>query len=130
MPYANLKNLDEAYLKFFLQDYDLEYTIFCFFNTSGPLQSTDLVDSKVLLQVLTGVALTIYDDGIQTTTLGYFDDNSDTVQKILDYGVGVKAVINIKSDVEISMLDLARSIIEIADSKSCITNYPPLRRAI
>ncbi|NML85928.1 MAG: NAD-dependent epimerase/dehydratase family protein [Polaromonas sp.] len=126
LPYAIVKNLGEAYFKSFYQEYGLEYTIFRFFNTYGPLQSTDFVMSRFLSQALTGEPLTIYGEGSQTRTFCYVEDNLDTVQKLLNDGVGVNEVINIGSDVEISMLDLARRIIEITGSKSYITHLPAL----
>ena len=127
LPYAIVKNLGEAYFKSFFQEYGLEYTIFRFFNTYGPLQSTDFVMSRFLSQALAGEPLTIYGEGSQTRTLCYVDDNLDTVQKLLDDNLGLNEVINIGSDVEISMLDLAKRVIEITGSKSRITHLPPLK---
>lgn len=127
LPYAIVKNIGEAFFKSFFQEYGLEYTIFRFFNTYGPLQSTDFVMSRFLSQALVGEPLTIYGDGSQTRTFCYVDDNLDTVEKILYDGVGVNEVINIGSDVEISMLDLARRIIEITGSESRIIHLPPLK---
>jgi nucleoside-diphosphate-sugar epimerase len=46
LPYAIVKNVGEAYLRAYKQEYDLDFTIFRFFNTYGPKQSTDFVMSK------------------------------------------------------------------------------------
>ncbi len=39
LPYAIVKNVGEAYLKSFKKEFDLDYTIFRFFNTYGQKQS-------------------------------------------------------------------------------------------
>jgi UDP-glucuronate decarboxylase len=127
LPYAIVKNLGEAYFKSYYQEYGLEYTIFRFFNTFGPLQSTDFVMSKFLSQALAGEPLTVYGDGSQTRTYCYVDDNLDTVQKILNDGIAVNEVINIGSDIETPTIDLAKRIIEITGSSSPITHLPPLK---
>lgn len=127
LPYAIVKNLGEAFFKSYFQEYGLEYTIFRFFNTYGPLQSTDFVVSRFLYQAIAGQPITIYGDGSQTRTFCYVDDNLDTVQKIMNEGVAANEVINIGSDVEISVLQLAKRIVEITRSKSPIIHLPPLK---
>ena len=42
-------------------------------------------------------------------------------------GDGINEVINVGSDIEISMLELAKRVIEITGSKSRITHLPPLK---
>ena len=127
LPYAIVKNLGEAYCKTYYQEYGLEYTIFRFFNTFGPLQSTDFVMSKFLSQALAGEPLTVYGDGRQTRTYCYVDDNLDTVQKIINEGIAVNEVINIGSDIETPTIELAKRIIEITGSSSRVTHLPPLK---
>lgn len=127
LPYAIVKNLGEAYFRSYYQEYGLEYTIFRFFNTYGPLQSTDFVVSRFLSLAMAGEPLTIYGDGSQSRTFCYVDDNLDTVQKILYEGIAGNEVINIGSDVEFSVLELAKRVIEITGSKSVITHLPPLK---
>ena len=48
LPYAIVKNVGEAFLKSYYLEHGLNYTIFRFFNTYGPKQSTDFVMSKFL----------------------------------------------------------------------------------
>lgn len=127
LPYAIVKNLGEAFFKSYYQEYGLEYTIFRFFNTYGPLQSTDFVVSRFLSQALANQPLTIYGEGEQTRTFCYVDDNLDTVQKILNEGLARNEVINIGSDVEISVLELAKRVIELTRSQSKIVHLPPLK---
>ena len=127
LPYAIVKNLGEAYCRSYYQEYGLEYTIFRFFNTYGPLQSNDFVISRFLSQALKGEPLTIYGDGSQTRTFCYIDDNLDTVQTLLYDNLLVNQVINIGSDVEFSILELAHRLLEITQSKSSIRHLPALK---
>jgi len=126
LPYAIVKNLGEAYFRSFYQEYGLEYTIFRFFNTFGPLQSADFVVTRFLSQALAGEPITIYGDGSQTRTFCYVDDNLDTVQTILYQGLAINEVINIGSDVELPVLDLAKMIIKLTGSTSKIVHLPAL----
>lgn len=126
LPYAIVKNLGEAYCRSFFQEYGLEYTIFRFFNTYGPLQSTDFVVSRFLALAMAGKPITIYGDGSQTRTFCYVDDNLDTVQKLLYENLAVNEVLNIGSDVELSVLDLAKLVIKITGSASTIVHLPAL----
>jgi len=127
LPYAVVKNLGEAYFRSFYQEYGLEYTIFRFFNTYGPLQSTDFVLSRFLSQAIEGKPLTINGDGLQTRTFCYIDDNLDTVERILDDNLCKNEVVNIGSDIEISIIDLANKIREITNSVSEVVYLPPLK---
>jgi len=127
LPYAIVKNVGEAFFKSYYQEYGLEYTIFRFFNTYGPLQSTDFVISRFLDQALKNEDITIYGNGSQTRTFCYIDDNLDTIQKMLYEDLALNEVLNIGSDIEMSVLELARKIIEITDSKSEIIHLPPLK---
>ncbi|HQV00720.1 MAG TPA: NAD-dependent epimerase/dehydratase family protein, partial [Bacteroidia bacterium] len=75
LPYAIVKNVGEAYLRAYKQEYDLDFTIFRFFNTYGPGQSTDFVMSKFLNAALKNNDITIYGDGMQTRTFCFILDN-------------------------------------------------------
>ncbi|MEO0405612.1 MAG: NAD-dependent epimerase/dehydratase family protein [Bacteroidota bacterium] len=77
LPYAIVKNVGEAYLRSFHQEYQLDYTIFRFFNTYGINQSEDFVISKFMKAAIQGKELTIYGDGEQTRTFCYIQDNVD-----------------------------------------------------
>lgn len=127
LPYAIVKNVGEAYVKSYYQEHGLEYTIFRFFNTYGPLQSADFVMTKFLNQALSGEDITVFGDGSQTRTFCYVDDNLDTVAKMLEQDIAVNSVLNIGNNVEISMLELAQKIIEISNSSSSIIHLPALK---
>lgn len=127
LPYAIVKNIGEAFLRSYYQEYGLNFTIFRFFNTYGPNQSTDFVIAKFLHAALKGEDITIYGDGSQTRTFCYVDDNIETTLKILNDGHCINDVINIGSDDEMPVLELAKKIISITGSSSRIIHLPALK---
>ena len=126
LPYAVVKNVGEAYFKSYQQKYGLNYTIFRFFNTYGPLQTTDFVITRFLEAAMQNQPITIYGDGGQSRTFCYIDDNLDATIKALYEDHFVNDVVNIGSDEEISVLDLAAKIKKVANSSSSIVHLPPL----
>lgn len=127
LPYAIVKNLGEAFIKSYQQEFGLDYTIFRFFNTYGPNQSTDFVIAKYINCAIHNKDISIYGDGSQTRTFCYIKDNLDTVERILNDKLLDNEVLNIGSDIEISILDLAKKIIDLLKSKSKIIYLPPLK---
>lgn len=126
LPYAIVKNVGEAFLRSYYHKYGLEYTIFRFFNTYGPKQSKHFVISKFLLAAMNNQDITIYGDGSQTRTFCYIDDNIDVTLAIFKNQLFVNDVINIGNDNEIPIIDLAKTILKITNSKSKIVFLPPL----
>jgi len=127
LPYAIVKNLGEAYLTSYQKEFGLDFGIFRFFNTYGPKQSTDFVIPKFLKLALENKDITIYGKGDQTRTFCYIDDNIETTLKCLNENLCRNDVMNVGSDIEISMLELATLIIEMTNSKSEIVFLPPLK---
>jgi len=127
LPYAIVKNIGEAFLRSYQQEYDLDFTIFRFFNTYGIKQSPDFVISKFIRSALQGDDLTVFGEGEQTRTFCFVDDNIDTVLGTLYQDECINDVINIGSNIEMSIADLAKTIIEITGSKSKIVHLPPLK---
>jgi len=126
LPYAIVKNLGEAFLRSYHKEYGLPYTVFRFFNTYGPKQSKDFVVSKFIRAALKGDDITVYGDGSQTRTFCYIDDNIDACLTAFRRDEVLNDVVNIGSDVEITILDLAKQIIALTGSRSKVVNLPPL----
>jgi UDP-glucose 4-epimerase len=127
VPYAVVKNVGEAFCKSYLQEYGLNYTIFRFFNTYGPNQTTDFVISKFISQALRNEPITVYGDGSQTRTFCYVTDNITATIKALNQDLFVNDVINIGGDVVISVKEIAELIIRLTGSSSDIVHLPPLK---
>jgi nucleoside-diphosphate-sugar epimerase len=127
LPYAVVKNIGEAYCRSYHQEYKLDYTIFRFFNTYGPNQSPDFVMSKFINAALINNDITVYGDGLQSRTFCYIDDNIDICIKILLEDKYKNDVFNIGSDQEITIYELADTIIKLTGSGSKIIHLPPLK---
>lgn len=126
LPYAIVKNVGEAYLKSFKKEYDLDYTIFRFFNTYGPKQSKDFVVSKFIAAALNNADITLYGDGMQTRTFCFIDDNIEATTHAYYQNKFINDVVNIGGDIETTILELAQTIIRLTNSKSKIIHLPSL----
>jgi UDP-glucose 4-epimerase len=126
LPYAIVKNIGEAFLRSYNKEFGLEYTVFRFFNTYGPKQSRDFVVSKFIRAALAGEDITLYGDGLQTRTFCYIDDNIDACLQAFHGNEVLNDVVNIGSDVEITIRGLAELIVELTGSRSRIVHLPPL----
>jgi UDP-glucuronate decarboxylase len=126
IPYAVVKNVGEAFLKSYKKEYDLDYTCFRFFNTYGPKQSTDFVMSKFISLALNNQPIPIYGNGLQTRTFCFVDDNVEATSRALYNNMYVNDVVNIGSDYEITILELAKMIIRLTGSASQLEYLPPL----
>lgn len=127
VPYAVVKNVGECFFRSYHQEFGLPYTIFRFFNTYGPNQSTDFVVSKFIALALKNLDITIYGDGSQTRTFTYVDDTVDTCVNILNKKLLENDVVNIGSDKLMTVLELAKMVIKITESKSKIIHLAPLK---
>lgn len=126
LPYAIVKNAGEAFLKSYQKEFGLNYTIFRFFNTYGPKQSRDFVISRFISRALRNEDITVYGDGSQTRTFCYIDDNVEACVNAFDQGLFINDVVNIGSDRELPIIELAKTIIRLTGSKSKIVHAPPL----
>ena len=126
LPYAIVKNAGEAFLKSYQKVYGLPYTIFRFFNTYGPRQSEDFVLPRFISKAMKNVPIQIYGDGSQTRTFCYIDDNIEVTTLAMQHGHFVNNVLNVGNDMEISILELAKMVINITGSHSQIRFLPPL----
>lgn len=126
-PYAVVKNIGEAFLRSFNQEYGLDYTIFRFFNTYGPKQSKDFVISRFLYRAATGKNIEIYGDGMQTRTFCYVDDNIEACLAAFYENKLINDVVNIGHDKEVTILELAQKVIELTGWQTNIVHLPPLK---
>ncbi len=126
LPYAVVKNVGESYFKSYQQEFGLDYTIFRFFNTYGPNQSTDFVMSKFIRAALKDEDITLYGDGLQTRTFCYIDDNTESCINAMQNDEFINEVFNIGSDTIITIKELAETIIRLTNSNSKIVHLPAL----
>jgi UDP-glucose 4-epimerase len=126
LPYAVVKNIGEVYLRSYQREFALNFTIFRFFNTYGPLQNEDFVVSRFVRRTLRGEPITIYGEGEQTRTFCFVDDSIEFQIRCLTEGHCVNETVNVGSDVEYSVLQLAREVGSVLGVDVPITHVPPL----
>jgi nucleoside-diphosphate-sugar epimerase len=126
LPYAVVKNVGEVYLRTFQKEFGLPFTIFRFFNTYGPRQSEDFVLPRFVRAALEGNPLRVYGDGSQTRTFCYVDDTVDACVAAHRRGAFENDVVNVGSDQEMSILELAQLVVRVTGGKSKIEFMPPL----
>ncbi len=127
VPYAVVKNVGECFFRSYWQTYGLPYTIFRFFNTYGPNQSTDFVVARFLAAALQNKDIQIYGDGSQTRTFTFVDDTVSVCSSIFEQQLLVNDVINIGNDQLVTIRELAELTIRITGSSSKISFLPPLK---
>jgi len=97
------------------------------FNTYGPKMQPDdgRVISNFIVQALKNKDITIYGDGSQTRSFCYVDDLVEGIIKMMGSREDFVGPVNLGNPVEFTILDLAKKIIKLTDSKSKII-YKPL----
>lgn len=101
---------------------DIRIKVVRIFNTYGPRMRPDdgRVVSNFIVQALENKDITIYGDGSQTRSFCYIDDMVDGIIKIMNSADEITGPINLGNPEERSILNLAKKIIQLTDSKSKI----------
>jgi UDP-glucuronate decarboxylase len=97
------------------------------FNTYGPKMQPDdgRVISNFIIQSLKNKDITIYGEGSQTRSFCYVDDMIDGIIKMMHSREDLVGPVNLGNPIEFTILELAKKIIKLTDSKSKII-YKPL----
>lgn len=90
------------------------------FNTYGPRMHPNdgRVVSNFIIQALTNQDITIYGDGSQTRSFCYVDDLISGMCRLMETDPSVTGPINLGNDHEVSIKQLAETIISLTDSTS------------
>ncbi len=83
-----------------------------------------MVIPRFVTQALKNDPLTVYGDGRQTRTFTYVRDVVRTLMVLIEKEEALGEVFNVGGIDEISMMDLAKKIIEKTESESSITMIP------
>lgn len=96
------------------------------FNTYGPRMSAHdgRVVSNFIMQTLKGHDITIYGDGSQTRSFCYVDDLLDGFVRMMDAPDDFIGPVNLGSQEEYTIAQLAEMIIELTGSSSKIVYHP------
>jgi dTDP-glucose 4,6-dehydratase len=122
--YDESKRFAEALTFAYRRTYDVDVAVVRIFNTYGPrLRPSDgRVVSNLLVQAMEGRPLTIYGDGSQTRSFCYVDDEVRGILALLDSEHA--GPVNIGNTTECSMLELARTVLDVTGSRSEIVFEP------
>jgi dTDP-glucose 4,6-dehydratase len=116
--YDEAKRFSEAITMAYHRYHGLDTRIVRIFNTYGPKMRIE--DGRAIpafmSQALLGEPITVFGDGSQTRSVCYVDDLVEGIFRLLLSGENNP--VNIGNPDEISMLDLAKEIIEISGSSS------------
>ena len=119
----------------YYRQHNLEIKVVRIFNTYGPKMHPNdgRVVSNFIMQALQNKDLTIYGDGEQTRSFCYIDDLVTGLQKMMDSSKENIGPINLGNPTELKIIDLAKKIIKLTNSKSKIINKElpmddPIRR--
>jgi UDP-glucose 4-epimerase len=118
--YGASKAIDEFLALACHREYKLPVVIGRFFNVVGPRQSGayGMVLPRFVQAALVDRPLIVHDDGRQERCFAHVDDVIAAVQQLMDTDAALGRVFNIGSDQPVSILDLARRVIQLADSNS------------
>ncbi len=96
------------------------------FNTYGPRMHPNdgRVVSNFIVQALKGEPITIYGDGLQTRSFCYVDDLIDGAMRLMTTDDDVTGPINIGNPREITVRDLAETVIRLSGSTSKVVHLP------
>jgi dTDP-glucose 4,6-dehydratase len=122
--YDEAKRFGEAMTMAYHRVHGIDTKIVRFFNTHGPRMRAD--DGRAIPEfinaALRGDPLVVHGDGSQTRSIGYVDDIIEGVIRLaMSDHVGP---MNIGTQEEVSMLELAKLIIDITNSSSAIEFGP------
>ncbi|GAA1273556.1 NAD-dependent epimerase/dehydratase family protein [Sphaerisporangium rubeum] len=124
--YSTAKAVDEILTNAYHRERGLPTIIVRLFNTVGPRQSPayGMVLPRLVRQAVAGLPLTVYGDGTQTRCFTHVADVVDALMRLLDHDGAVGQTFNVGSPREVSILELAKLVIEYTGSTSAVEMIP------
>ena len=136
--YDEAKRCGESYVIAYKMQHDLDTRIARIFNTYGPRMRAEGVYGRVIPrfieQALSNKPITIFGDGSQTRSFCYVTNQIEGLLKLAFLDDAKGEVVNIGDDKEITILELAKLVKELTNSKSEIVfnelpkDDPPRRK--
>jgi UDP-glucuronate decarboxylase len=96
------------------------------FNTYGPrmLENDGRIMSNFVVQALRGEPITVYGDGSQTRSFCYVSDLVEALVRFMESPDEITGPINLGNPEEVSVLEVARRVIEATNSTSPVVFLP------
>jgi UDP-glucose 4-epimerase len=120
--YSEAKAVDESLAYFYFREKDLPVRIIRFFNTVGPRQigQYGMVVPRFVNAALKNEPLLVYGSGEQIRCFCHVNDAVRALLLVMDSDDSVGQVFNVGNSQQVSILELAKKVIQITGSKSSI----------
>ena len=124
--YACTKAMDEFLALAYHDERQLPAIIVRLFNTVGPRQRANygMVIPAFIQAARAGKPLIVHGDGTQTRCFNLVEESVGAIVKLMESPAAIGQVINVGNNREISINDLAKKIISLCKSTSCIEHLP------
>ena len=127
--YSEAKAVDESLAYFYYLENKLPIRIVRFFNTVGPRQvgHYGMVVPRFVSAALKNEPLSVYGSGDQIRCFCHVDDAVRALFLVMDSEKSIGQIFNVGNDQQISIVELAKKVIDIAGSSSTIATLPYLQ---
>ena len=124
--YSEAKAVDESLSYFYYLENKLPIRIVRFFNTVGPRQvgQYGMVVPRFVAAALRNEPIQVYGSGDQIRCFCHVSDAIRALLLVIDSDQAIGQVFNVGNNQQISIMDLAKKVIEITESKSEIKKIP------
>ena len=124
--YSEAKAVDESLAYFYYLENKLPIRIVRFFNTVGPRQvgQYGMVVPRFVTAALRNESIQVYGSGDQIRCFCHVSDAIRALLLVIDSDKAIGQVFNVGNNQQISIMDLAKKVIEITGSKSEIKKVP------
>lgn len=124
--YGCSKAIDEYLALAYARERALPVVVVRLFNTTGPRQTGryGMVVPRFVRQALAGEPLSVYGDGTQRRCFCYVGDVVGALVRLIDCAAANGRVVNIGSDEEVTIFELAERVCRITGSASPIERIP------
>jgi UDP-glucose 4-epimerase len=118
--YANTKAMDEFLALAFHKEYGSRVVVVRFFNTVGPRQLSQygMVIPNFVQAALANQPLRVFGSGEQKRSFLHVQDALRAIMGLMEADAAIGQVFNVGNPIEVSINELARLVISLADSHS------------
>ena len=120
--YSEAKAIDESFAYFYHLEYGMPVRIVRLFNTVGPRQvgQWGMVVPRFVAAAIANEPLKVYGTGLQSRCFCHVTDAVSGMIKVIDSDKSIGQVYNVGNNTELSILDLAKKVIDVTGSSSKI----------